>query len=278
MNRRGIPNLATRRCEVADRLLQVTGLLVGIDFDGTVAPIVANPETARMTSECRTAVERLSSHPRAAPAIISGRELTDLIDRVDIPGVVYVGNHGLELLRGESIELHREAANRRPAVRRAVDLISHRLSGINGWEIEDKRFTASVHVRQVAPSSVEKIRSVVNSSVREVEGELRVVSGREVIEIRPAIDWDKGSVLEYLSQFAPSRWGTVYIGDDITDEDAFRAVSDDGIGLLVGARERSNADYRLSSQAEVAPFLEWLVGMLDAADHDQHDRTGEIRG
>jgi trehalose 6-phosphate phosphatase len=85
------------------------------------------------------------------------------------------------------------------------------------------------------------------------------VAGKQVFEIRPAVGWDKGSAVERFAAELPADWRTVYLGDDVTDDDAFRAARPDGFGVVVGSREAADAAYRLPTQGEVASFLDWLV-------------------
>lgn len=245
--------------ETAARLAAADGLLVGLDFDGTLAPIAADPAAPTIDPACRRALERLARHPRAAVAVISGRALDDLRPRVGLEGLVYAGNHGLELDEGGVEVVHPVAARQRPAVRRALDRVADALVAVPGWEIEDKGATAAVHVRRTPPGQVETVREAVLSAVRSVDADLRVSTGKQVFEIRPAIDWDKGATIRHLAADLPDAWRTVYVGDDTTDEDAFRAVRPDGVGVLVGSRDSTAAASRLPDQTTVAPFLTWLT-------------------
>jgi trehalose 6-phosphate phosphatase len=245
--------------EMATRLAGADGLLVGLDFDGTLAPIAADPAAPTIDPACRRAVERLASHPRASVAVVSGRALDDLRHRVGLPGLVYAGNHGLELDEGGVEVVHPVAARQRPAIRRVLDLVAEGLIGVPGWEIEDKGPTAAVHVRRTPPRRVDAVRETVLSAVRAVDGDLRVSTGKQVFEIRPAVDWDKGAAIRRLAAHVPDAWRTVYVGDDTTDEDAFRAVRPDGVGVLVGSRDSTASASRLPDQTTVAPFLTWLT-------------------
>lgn len=242
-----------------DRLAGGDGLLLGLDFDGTLAPIADDPDEPTITPACQRAVKKFVTHPHATVAVISGRELSDLYNRVGIPGVIYAGNHGLEFRYGECTEIHPSAACRQAAVRRVLEQLPDRLAGVPGWEIEDKRLTATIHVRRTPPGRTGEVRSAIEAAIRESGADLRVASGKQVFEVRPAIDWDKGSAIDWLSGITPDGWQSVYLGDDTTDEDAFRAIRPDGIGVLVGSRESTAAHVRLPNQSVVAPFLDWLA-------------------
>lgn len=244
---------------IIDRLARGDGLLLGLDFDGTLTPITDDPDEPTITAACRRAVKQFVTHPHATVAVISGRELSDLYNRISVPGVIYAGNHGLEFRYDECAEVHPSAAYHQTAVRGVLEQLPDRLAGVPGWEIEDKRLTATIHVRRTPPGRTGEVRSAIEAAIRDSGTDLRVASGKQVFEIRPAIDWDKGSAINWLSGFAPDGWQSVYLGDDTTDEDAFRAIRPDGIGVLVGSRESTGAAVRLPNQTMVAPFLNWLA-------------------
>jgi trehalose 6-phosphate phosphatase len=256
------------RREIAARLDRAEGAFLGIDFDGTMAPIADDPDRPTIALDVRSALERFVSRPDATVAVVSGRALSDLQGRVGLDGdeVVYAGNHGLELDREGNATAHPVGEGHRPAIRRAVEQLSDRLAGIPGWEIEDKGITATVHVRETPPHRVDEVRSVVEATVGEVDDGLRITTGKQVFEVRPDVEWDKGTAVEHLSADLPETWTTIYVGDDTTDEDAFRAVGPDGTAVLVGSREETAADYRLRGQDAVAPFLDWVADCL-AGEH-----------
>lgn len=246
---------------IDDLLSDATGLFVGLDFDGTLAPIVEDPDDPVITPANRLAIRRLRDHAHADVAVISGRALPDLETRVDVDDISYAGNHGLEFRRGGEPDVHSAAAKYRSTVRRASDRIGERLADVQGWEIEDKGATATVHVRNVTDDDVDEVRSAVSTVIAELGNELEVMQGREVFELRPPIEGDKGTAIRHLSEGIPDGWRVLYVGDDTTDEDAFRAIGPDGIGIVVGDEEEStDASYRLATQADVAPFLDWLTG------------------
>lgn len=256
--------MADHRGEIVDQLADATGLLVGIDFDGTLAPIAADPDEPTITTACQQAIERLAAHPDTRVAVISGRELADLRGRVGLDGIVYAGNHGLELDRGSGTDEQLDAARHRQTLRTVLADLGDRLTEIPGVEIEDKGLTATVHVRQTPDERVDEVEDAVTTAVERADSELRIEPGKQVFELRPPVDWDKGSAIRSLSNEMPTGWRAVYLGDDVTDDDAFREVRPDGVGVLVGSRADAEADYRLPTQADVAPFLHWLVdGLLD---------------
>jgi len=257
------------RRDVADRLEAADGVFLGLDFDGTLAPIAEDPERPTITPAARTAVERFVARPDAQVAVVSGRALSDLRHRVGIDEAVYAGNHGLEL-DGPDAVVHPVGEDHRPAIEQVVDYFDDRVSDVQGLRVEDKGATATVHVRTVPSERVDEVRSHVERAVASADGDLRVTTGKQVFEIRPDVDWDKGTTMDHLSADVPTGWTTVYVGDDVTDEDAFRAVRPDGFAVLVGDREETAADYRLPGTDAVPPLLNWIADCIIG-----HPRTAE---
>lgn len=253
--------------DIGDRLDGAEGLTVALDFDGTLAPIDEDPDAPRITRPARRALSDLVDRPDAAVAVVSGRALSDLRPRVAVDGVRYVGNHGLEYTADDGREVHPGAAERREDLERARDEVQTRLAHVPGVAVEDKDLTATVHYRRTPADRVGTVEDVVANVVSEFDG-LEVTSGRQILEIRPGVDWDKGSAVEWLAEGAPDGWATVYVGDDTTDEDAFEALGPDDAGVVVGEHETA-ASHRLLDRRDVPRLLEWLADdVLGERDSD----------
>ncbi|RQG91698.1 trehalose-phosphatase [Natrarchaeobius halalkaliphilus] len=235
-----------------------SGLLVCLDFDGTLAPIVDDPEEATPLRENEAAVDRLSSHPAVSTAIVSGRGLPDVRDRVG--GLdAYAGNHGLEFVRNGSVAVHPVARKRAVLVDQVCSALETVLEPVPSSRIENKRLTGTVHTRTVPAPLRPLVRRLTKSIVDRIGGDqLEVSSGRRVLEIGPSIPWGKGNAVELLSAELPRDTVAVYVGDDVTDESAFNTVEPNGVGVRVGGDRPSAASYRVTSPADVAAFLTWL--------------------
>ena len=245
-----------------DRQLgEADGLLVALDFDGTLAPIEDDPDAPEITQANRRAVERLVDHPDTLVAVVSGRQLADLRPRVGIEGIRYVGNHGLEYTVDGEREVHPEAEARMADLQAAREAIETRLADMEGVHVEDKAVTLTVHYRRAKAASAEAVTAVVEEVVDPIEG-LKTGSGKMIVEVKPTVDWHKGAIVEWLRDEVPDSWRTVYVGDDTTDEDAFRVLGDEDIGVQVGERSTA-ADYRVPAQCEVSRLLHWFAGVLD---------------
>lgn len=259
---------------VVERLVESDGLLVALDFDGTLAAIEDRPHEATIPDETREAVEALADEPNVEVAIVSGRELADVRERVgvDEEAVSYAGNHGLEIHASE-YEIHPEAREAEEDIAHVIEVLSDQLSGIDGVVVEDKGVTATVHHRLVPDGDVPTVEETVESLVASRD-DVRLTTGKDVLELRPEVEWDKGAaLLDLRDKLVPDdeEWLAAYVGDDTTDEAAFSVLGDRGLAVKVGDDPGTEAPYRVADPEAVRIVLDWLgtygVSFL-AADHD----------
>jgi trehalose-phosphatase len=235
------------------------GVLLLLDFDGTLSEIVPSPETAVLRPGNARSLQMLSRKPGSTVGIISGRALDDVANRVGLPELVYAGNHGMEIQGPGFQYLHPDVLGIVPHLSETASLLRLGLSEIPGAQLEDKTITLTVHYRQVPAQYHEQVQSMVNAvTYPEVaDRRYRLTHAKSAIEVRPAVDWHKGRALEFIrSRLAPGAY-PIYIGDDRTDEDAFRAAqAAGGCGVFVGpAGAVTDARYRLESPAAVSAAL-----------------------
>jgi trehalose-phosphatase len=257
-----------RMSEIPDALAsyeQVVGIIDGrvpavcLDYDGTLSPIVGDPDSARLVDGAAEALERLSR--RCPVAILSGRDLTDVRTRIAVPGIWYAGSHGFESVAPDgSYRQNEEAAAAVPVLQRAASELREVLAHIKGTRVEHKRFAVAVHYRDVEADLIGEV--VANTYRMGAREHLRVTNGRKVIELRPDVDWNKGTTLAWIRDQieGAEKVLPIYIGDDLTDEDGFDAVRDDGIGVLVRHNEdgdrRSSATFTVESPEQVRELLD----------------------
>jgi len=233
-----------------------------LDYDGTLTPIVSQPEKALLSDSMRQAVQALVM--QAPVAILSGRDLDDIRQRVNIGAIVYAGSHGFDIAgpRGLRKEMATEFLPRLDMVEKEL---GNQLAGIAGARLERKRFSIAAHYRNVNESDVPKVERAV-SEVAARHRELRKMDGKKVYELLPDIDWDKGKAVLWLLEnlgLERAKVRPIYIGDDRTDEDAFRALGQRGMGILVNEQPRPTAaSYSLKDPTEVEGFLRELVAIL----------------
>jgi trehalose 6-phosphate phosphatase len=255
----GPPHVDRGLRRIQSLLAERPSLLCCLDFDGTLAPIADDPAVPELTEANRAALSSLAATDRVDVAVVSGRSLADVRTRVDVPGVDYAGNHGLELdIDGEE-STHPLAAARLPTVRRVRDELAPRLAPLTGCTLEDKRLTLTVHTRGASQADATLARKRTRTVVDAVAGDdLHVSSGKRVLELRPAFPSGKDLAVRLLEEHAGDDTLVVAVGDDTTDEAAFRAVAPDGVSVHVGDGADTAADYRVDGPAGVANVLRWL--------------------
>ncbi|OBJ60092.1 trehalose-phosphatase [Mycobacterium asiaticum] len=264
-----------RMSELPDALQAVNDFSVRrpavfFDFDGTLSDIVNDPDEARPVEGAVEALRQLAA--QCPVAVLSGRDLADVSKRVGLPGIWYAGSHGFELTAPDG-EHHQneEAAKAIPVLAEAAAKLREKLGPIPGVTVEDKRFGVAVHYRNAARDRVDEVAAAVRTAgQRDV---LRVTTGREVIELRPDLDWDKGKTLRWVMDHLPdSDSAPIYLGDDITDEDAFDAVRVDGIPIIVRHNDDGDrttaARYALDSPAQAVEFVTRLAHLIGDASVD----------
>ena len=232
------------------------------DFDGTLSEIVDEPGAATLVNGAAEALRALAAlYP---VAVLSGRDLADIADRVAIPGLWYAGSHGFEILGPDGRHHSNEtAAQTIPVLERAAAELTEALATTSGVSVEHKRYAVAVHYRNAAPEAAQVVTASVHNIGR--RNGLKVTSGRKVVELRPDVDCDKGRTLEWIIDQAAGRDSLlpVFIGDDLTDEDGFDAVLHDGIGIVVRHTEDGDrstaARYCLDDPHRVREFIAKLI-------------------
>ena len=255
--------------DVAKWLRDARHILLLTDYDGTLTPIVERPELANLSEDVRRLLRTLARQRHFTLGIISGRALADLEDKVGISGIIYAGNHGLEI-EGPGISFVNPVAEElRPILRIMHYVLSRALGTIRGVFVENKGLSLSIHYRLAERHRAGEVERIVKQVVggTEAAGQARITSGKKVYEVRPAVTWDKGKAVKLLMKKygkGGRRSGLLpmYFGDDLTDEDGFRVIESYGMGISVFVGEQnqqSTARYFLKSPAEVATFMGILL-------------------
>jgi trehalose-phosphatase len=262
---RDLPSALENRDELLNRFSR-TPPVVFLDYDGTLTPIVSRPEDARLSEEMRTLLARLGE--LVTVAIVSGRDRKDVETLVGVVDLVYAGSHGFDISGPNGLHLeHDVGVAALPELDQAERALEERLAPIAGAQVERKRFSIAVHYRNVAAPDVGRVEQAVDE-VHRGHHRLRRTGGKKVFELRPDVDWDKGKavfwILERLGRDSPDVL-PVYVGDDLTDEDVFRALRGRGIGILVGDHGGpSAADFRLPDVDAVARFLGEFIQRMES--------------
>lgn len=236
-------------------------LYLFLDYDGTLSPIVRDPGKAVLSLRMRGKLEALSKAGRCRIAVISGRALEDIRRRVGIAGITYGGNHGLEVEGPEGKFRYPVPEKARRALDDVRRMVEKALSAIPGTFLEEKGMTLTVHLRKVKRGELLIAAHAVSEATRSyrMRGEIVVRPGKEAFEIRPSVAWDKGKTVLWLLEKSTVAGGEppwpVCVGDDRTDEDAFREIRERGVTVFVGAPRQTKARYYLRNVGEVTAFL-----------------------
>ncbi|MFC2043842.1 trehalose-phosphatase [Chloroflexota bacterium] len=262
-------HLLSAWAKIGHQLKYASHILLLADYDGTLTPIVQRPELANLSKDTRLLLKALSHQQQLTLAIISGRALTDLKHKVRIRDIIYAGNHGLEI-EGPGINfVYPMAKEIIPILDVLHSLLSQSLRAIEGALVENKGLSLSVHYREVTEDKIEEVKNILErvAASAQASGTVRITTGKKMYEIRPTVDWNKGNATELLMQ----RYGkgdrksellSIFLGDDLTDEDAFKVIEDyeNGISVAVGnTRQNTIARYFLESPDEVVKFLGMLL-------------------
>jgi trehalose 6-phosphate phosphatase len=236
------------------------------DVDGTLSPIVDVPDEARVTLRNLELLGELCAR-LTLTAVISGRSAGDVHQRVSLPGLVYIGNHGMERWQDGKVIIAPAAAAYRQNLSAATPAIKQIL--VTGMRLEDKGVTLSVHYRQTTnPEKVENDLAALLQNIAKKHG-LHLTQGRKVFEFRPPVEIDKGTAFEELVKTHRLE-AAFYLGDDTTDVAvllAARRLRESGqcltYGLGVESRDTpgavlTEADYLVQGVSGVESFLDWL--------------------
>lgn len=246
---------------IAGQVARAHSLLIGLDFDGTLTPIAEHPDLPVLPPPLRPLLQALAAHERVQVAIVSGRALHDLQARVGIEGLIYAGNHGLEMVGPGVQYVHPDAVAAIDVLHQLANRLRQRLAAVSHALVEDKGLTLSIHYRQVDPAAIDAVGDAVREVVAGYAERVRLTRGSMVHEIRPRVAWHKGSALRWLRDRLGGDVLPMVLGDDQTDEDAFRAFPE-GVTVRVNAVVGTAARYLLADTHEVATYLERLEALL----------------
>lgn len=254
-------------------------IVMFLDYDGTLSPIVQDPDRAFISNEMREAVKNVAKY--FPTAIVSGRCRAKLYKFLRLPELYYAGSHGMDIKGPENGHKHRNgnqtvlcqpAKEFLPMIAEVYKILLEKTKSTPGAKVENNMFCLSVHFRCVDEKRWSELAEQVKTVVNEYPN-LKLTQGRKVLEIRPTIKWDKGKALEFLLESLGYENShdvlPVYIGDDRTDEDAFKVLQarGQGFGILVSkVPKETTASYSLQEPSEVMEFLNRLVGWKSSSN------------
>jgi trehalose-phosphatase len=235
-------------------------LLLLLDFDGTLAEFRADPASVQLAESRRAALQQLSA--RATIGVVSGRRLDDVRRRCGVEGIIVAGLHGLEIEGLGERYVHPDLADAGLAVQQAAVRLRDSVPGLPGVFVEDKEASIALHFREAdADGRRRALDAFAPIAAAYVDtGRLRLMRGSCVLELLPNIEWNKGDAVRWIADRVRQSHGdtfVVYVGDDVTDQDAFAAVGREG--LAIAASDRVSADAKLDGPPAVERFLTALI-------------------
>lgn len=250
-----------------DKIQEIIGRrkpLLILDYDGTLSPIVPDPDKAVLSKKMKESLIQLATV--TSVAVISGRDRADVEKKVDLEELIYAGSHGLDMTGPEGLDIPEKVSEEILAsLKTAAENLKRKLKAVKGCLVESKKYAIAVHFRNVAEEEVEKVKDAVLEELNRHEN-LKKGTGKKILELKPDIDWHKGRAVNWLFEalnFTKENAIPVFIGDDITDEDAFVSIDAEGIGILVGTHgEETAATFALKDTDEVRLFLERFYSIL----------------
>ncbi|MDI6732096.1 MAG: trehalose-phosphatase, partial [Candidatus Margulisbacteria bacterium] len=246
----------------SDQFTKGMKLYLLLDYDGTLTPIAKKPLQAVLSSKRKKVLRQLACHPSVKLAVVSGRELSFAKKIIGIRNIIYVGNHGLEIFADGKYWMHPGAKKAIPLLKRIKTKLMNNLHYRGIW-IEDKGLTLSIHYRFLNMKKYKPFKNDLMQNICLWKGKVAIMHGKKVFEIRPPVKWDKGAAVRAL---IPKRRTNsnliIYIGDDTTDEDAFRALKNRALTFRVGMSGQTCAKYRLKNTAEVYKLLSAMTKLI----------------
>ncbi len=255
--------------KIISQIKSASRVLLLFDYDGTLTPIMGMPELAILSEESRQLLKALSQKRHFIVGIVSGRGLSDIQSKVGVNGIIYVGNHGFEIEGPGLNYVHPINNDKIKSIMGTLSrMLNDSLSTIRGVIMEGKGFTVSIHYRLVKKEEIDTIKNIVQRVIKaaRLSDKVKITHGKKVYEVRPNVHWDKGMatkliIEKYGSEEGKDAFLPVYVGDDLTDEDAFKVIeSYDGVSVYVGVvNPRSIARYHLKTCKEVNKFMRELL-------------------
>ena len=241
------------------------GFFLFLDFDGTLVPIQNDPTKCVLSPKIKGQLEAIALSGKACMAILTGRTVSDVRDRVNIQDVYYGGNHGIEISGPLVNYTHPDALSGKHIIDRVCRKIEQEIANIEGAFIEKKKFGFTLHYRMAHKEDKALIQRAFHRITAENSDAqtVTVMRGKKVLELAPNVSWDKGIAALFILQELKRNYLPIYVGDDLTDETAFKILNEDGITIRIGRSKKTAAKYYLKGQWEVARFLKHIHNLIE---------------
>jgi trehalose 6-phosphate phosphatase len=247
--------------EIEKRVKDASSLFIVLDYDGTLTPITHHPSLARLAPQTRSLLGDFYRRPGHTAAFVSGRTVQDLQEMMGLRGLVYAGNHGLEIHGPNFHYVNPTAVACQDRVQALAARLQANLQSIPGAWVENKRLSLTVHLRHVAERDLQGVYDSLRQALANDGEFFSPAMGVKAIEVQPRVNWNKSDAVHWIqNQLRVQSVPTVYFGDDCTDEEVFRSLADI-VTVKVGYAANTAARYFVRSPQEVQDFLQWTTGL-----------------
>jgi len=239
-----------------------------LDFDGTLVPIQRDPKQCFLPDKIKKQLLLLAGSECCYLTILSGRALSDIKKRIGIHKIYYGGNHGLDISRPNLRYTHPKALTSKSAIDYITRKLKKEISNIEGAWLENKKYSVSLHFRSVKTEDIRLVKKIFRNVVdKYLEKKLfTVMTGKKVLELVPDVSWDKGKAVLLVLKQLKDKCLPVYVGDDRTDEDAFKALRGKGITIHIGKSKKTSADYYLKGHWEIPRLLQQIQDFIKTTE------------
>jgi trehalose-phosphatase len=237
---------------ISRRIHAAEGVALFLDFDGTLVDFRPRPDQVKFAARTRSALRKLAAHRNVRVMIVSGRRRSSLLRFIKVPGLRLSGLYGWE--HQEGLKLPGSTIRQISIARTMLATLERDLPGIF---VEDKGISFAVHFRDASLEVERKARTRLRKFPRRFRAHLRIIRAGNVWELTPRHIRGKGAAMRILLRQIPSGFLPIYVGDDLTDEPAFKALRQ-GISVIVGSRRPTRASFSLPNPTAVCKFLKLL--------------------
>lgn len=248
---------------IIKKIKRCSNVLLLLDYDGTLTPIVSKPQDARLNSSTQSILKTLTRNSKFTVGIITGRSVKQMKRFVKLNPALIAGTHGLELWSPNLKDRYNHALKFKKKMRKLKRNLKFLERKFAGSALEDKEISLAYHYRLTNPALRSKIKieffRLLYPWIK--KGEIKILEIKKGWEILPPIPWDKGKAVQWILSQRPKNTTSLFIGDDTTDESAFKAVNAKGISIRVGQKKDSAANHFLKNVREVERFLSRLANI-----------------
>ncbi|MFC1512492.1 trehalose-phosphatase [bacterium] len=233
------------------------------DYDGTLTPIKNTPKEAYLHIRVKKLINKLIKIKKIKLSIISGRELADVKNLAGIKNIYYAGNHGLEIKGPGMNFVHPKCIKSKKVIKDIYNKLKLELVNIKGVVVEYKALTLSVHYRMADVKDIKTIKKLFTKIIEPntIKNQVLITQGKKVFEIRPPIKWNKGHAVKKITNHNKVTGAnlSIFVGDDVTDEDAFKILKNKDLSVFVGKKKKTSAKYYLKDTNDVKKLLRFFI-------------------